>query len=202
MAHLPLPAETITRGPGRRHPSGRRRLRLLGSVEGEDPGAVEEGRRWHLAIVGELLARLHGNARGTRLPFGDIPSERGVNVAALAGETARQHVTVLDRHVAALRERRHGGVRGVAEQGHPPLRPLWHRIAIVDSPFVDVVNVAEHAEQRLVPALVGVQQFLLRTLCRPGLLDPLVGHVTGEDIQRVALPDWIANDGTVWSDPA
>src|SRR5262249_54214622 len=143
--------------PGRNRTSDGSRLRRLlfaCHIEREDPSPVKKRRRRHLAIVGELLTRLQGHPRGARLPLANIGPERGVDVV-VTGEVARQHVTVFDRHVAALRERRHGRMRGVTQERNAPPRPLWHRIAIVDAPFEHMADVPEHAEQRLVPAFVG-----------------------------------------------
>ena len=120
----------------------------------------------------------------------------------MAVEIAAEHIAVLDRHVAALRERRHGRMRGVAQQRHAAPGPLRNRIAVVDAPFVDVLDVAEHVEQRFVPALVGREQLLLRARRRPGFLDPLIGDVAGEDVEHRAVADRIADHVAVRSDPA
>ena len=93
-------------------------------------------------------------------------------------------------------------MRGVAEQRHAALGPLRDRVAVVDAPFVDVLDVAEHVEQRLVPALIGGEQLLLRAWHRPGFLDPLVGDVAGEDVEHRAVADRIADHVAVRPDPA
>src|ERR1043166_4765351 len=61
-------------------------LWLFRGVERENPGAVEERRRRHLAVVGELLTRLQRHARGPRLSLGDVAVEARRNVSAVFGE--------------------------------------------------------------------------------------------------------------------
>src|SRR6185369_10521154 len=97
---------------------------LARCIEREDPGAVEKRRRRHLAIIGELLARLQRHARGARLALSHIGPKPRLHIIAVTREVARQHIAVLDCHVAALRQRRHGRMRGVAEQRHPAARPF------------------------------------------------------------------------------
>src|SRR5262245_29007879 len=105
---------------------------LARDIEREDPGPVKEGRRRYLPVVGELLTRLQCNTGGARLALGHIGAQRCLDIVAVAGEAAREHVAILDRHVTTLSERRHGGVRGIAEERHPAFGPLRYRIAVVD----------------------------------------------------------------------
>ena len=107
-----------------------------------------------------MLARLQGDTGCARLALGHIGRERRVDVIRMAHQIARQHVAVLDRHVGALRQRRHGRMGSVAEQRYALARPLRQRIAIVDPPFEYVLNVVEHTDERFVPAGFGGDQLL------------------------------------------
>src|SRR5262249_52970703 len=97
---------------------------LARRIESKDPGAVEKRRRRHLAVVGELLARLHRHPPGAWLALGHIGPEPRLDIITVTREVARKHIAVLDRHVGALRQCRHGRMGGVAEQRHPPSRPF------------------------------------------------------------------------------
>src|SRR5215472_6438955 len=66
-----------------------------------------------------------------------------------------------------------------------------------------MLDVAEHFEQRLVPAGLGGDELLAATRHRPRLLDPLVGDVAAENVEPVAIDaDRVTDDVTVRPDPA
>src|ERR1700733_1250670 len=92
---------------------------------------------------------------------------------------------------------------GVAKERDAAAAPLRQRIAVVDAPFEDVLDVAEHVEQRLVPAGLGGNQLLAARRHRPGFLDPLFGDMAAEHVELVAASaDRIADDVAVLPDPA
>src|SRR5580704_8309881 len=94
-------------------------------------------------------------------------------------------------------------MRGVAKERDAALAPLRQRIAVVDAPFVDLLDVAEHFQERFVPAGLGGNQLLSARRHRPGFLDPLFRDMAAEDVELVAFDaDRITDDVAVRPDPA
>lgn len=126
-----------------------------------DPASVDEGRRRHLQIVGELLPRLHLHHAGPRQAFAQVGGQREPDILGVARQAFGEDVAVFNGHVGALCQRRHGRVCRISQQRNPPFRPLEARVAIENAPLETILaGVRQELEQYLVPSGIGRQQFL------------------------------------------
>ena len=149
-----------------RYRNSAHRRRIDRGVVGKNPVARQRRRRRILAVVLELLARLQHHARGARPAFGLVsgkPAQPDRRDAAPDGAPARSRPRARWRRPAPS-----VGIIGWAASPSSviaPLSPARQRIAVADTPFVAIGDLAEHFQQRRMPAAITGQQ--ARRHCSP-----------------------------------
>ena len=120
----------------------------------------------------------------------------------MAHQMARERHAVLDRDAGARRERRHHRMRSVAQERDAATSPTRQRIAVADAPFEALLGLAQHFEQRRVPAAVAGEQLLDARRHHPAFVDPFLGDTAGENVVERAAADRIADHVALRADPA
>ena len=94
-----------------------------------------------------------------------------------------------------------GGMAGVAEQGGAAPRPMLHRLAADEGPFVGLVDLSDDGVDVLVPAGEIGGAFLPATGQGPALLDPGLALDGGHEVQQLAPADRIVHHVPPGADP-
>jgi hypothetical protein len=116
-------------------------------------------------------------------------------------QIARQRKAILERDGRALRQ---VGIIGWAASPSSVIAP-WSSAAAGRGrgcPICSNPRLAEHFQQRRIPAAIAGEQFIDAARAPPRIRRPIVGDVTGEDVVERAAADRIADHVAVRADPA
>src|SRR3954466_8592092 len=154
-------------------------------------GIVETLR--HLVCAAHQLGRsLDARSLIARQPFGCVVFGR---------KAARQHHSILDRHVGALRQHRQCRMGGIACERNAPTPDLLAWLATEQRPLVGLLDVADQLVDVRVPTAEVSRAFLARALLGPGFHAPVAALDDADEVEQLAAPQEIVDDVAAGPDP-